>query len=127
MRVELIQTSDASHDGRKPPPIVYGRFVYAEPHPEPPSPLVPLYVHYDVVPPAGPNDFKPEKRNGRITGRGSADDKAGIMVHLITCQFLKEGLLPRIWRPSSGRSRSSGTPPSSRSPTAETSRWAIRR
>ncbi|MGA2915934.1 MAG: M20 family metallopeptidase [Sedimentisphaerales bacterium] len=38
-----------------------------------------LFVsHLDVVPAESPNDFKPIERNGRISGRGSCDMKAGL-------------------------------------------------
>ncbi|HTP67822.1 MAG TPA: dipeptidase [Dongiaceae bacterium] len=69
--------------------------VYAESLEAPGKPTVLLYGHYDVQPPE-PLDlwtspaFEPEVRGGNIYGRGTADDKGQVHIHLKALEALHQ-------------------------------------
>ena len=70
-------------------PIVYGRI-----HEAPGAPTVLVYCHYDVQP-VDPIDlwetspFDPFLRDGRFVGRGVADDKGQLVMHLSAIEALR--------------------------------------
>jgi acetylornithine deacetylase/succinyl-diaminopimelate desuccinylase-like protein len=69
--------------------------VYAESLEAPGKPTVLLYGHYDVQP-AEPLDlwtspaFEPESRDGNLFGRGTADDKGQVHIHLKALEALHQ-------------------------------------
>jgi acetylornithine deacetylase/succinyl-diaminopimelate desuccinylase-like protein len=77
-------------------PLVYGESLHA-----PGKPTILFYGHYDVQP-AEPLDlwttpaFEPAVRNGNLFGRGTADDKGQVHIHIKALEALKnsEGKLP---------------------------------
>lgn len=70
-------------------PVVTGRI-----HRTPGAPTVLVYCHYDVQP-VDPLDlwesapFEPFVRDGRIVGRGTADDKGQLVMHLAAVEALR--------------------------------------
>jgi acetylornithine deacetylase/succinyl-diaminopimelate desuccinylase-like protein len=74
----------------------YPAVVASVPAPEG-APTVLLYAHHDVQPPGRAEDWDTEpfvatRKGDRLFGRGAADDKAGIMVHLTALRLLADRL-----------------------------------
>jgi len=77
-------------------PYVYGDWLHA-----PGAPTVLVYGHHDVQPPGRAErwtspPFEPVERNGRLYGRGTVDDKGGVMVYVAAVEsYLRtSGRLP---------------------------------
>jgi cysteinylglycine-S-conjugate dipeptidase len=115
VEAEIVRAYDGA------PPAVIG-----ERKGPPGAPVVLLYAHHDVQPENDPADwdsppFEPTLRGMRLYGRGAADDKAGIAVHVgalralgddlpVTVRFFIEGeeevsseTLPELLRQYRGR------------------------
>ena len=87
-KIEIVPT--------KMHPLVYGESLHA-----PGKPTILFYGHYDVQP-AEPLDlwttppFEPAERGGNLFGRGTADDKGQVHIHIKALEALRQatGKLP---------------------------------
>lgn len=87
---EIHRLTETSADGRASGPAIIGRKPASDN-----KPTVLLYAHHDVQPIGDPAAWQTDpwvatEKAGRLYGRGTADDKAGVIVHQAAIRALDE-------------------------------------
>lgn len=87
--INILHANKADSSQKGAPAVVAKKF------PKPGYPTVLLYAHHDVQPPGNKEQwesdpFTPTIKNGRLYGRGAADDKAGVLAHIAALNILQK-------------------------------------